>query len=320
MPKAPNLTSYTELSTLANCEMKWWLRYKEHIKGEQSEAMFLGSLMGKLCDAFTRGDPWRSVAQALWSEYAEAHDLNVDVDVEKLDIAPWPKALWLMARYERHYASDLGSFRVVAQEQHYKARIPSTKQTHEAYIDEVWEDHLGRLWVVERKTYGRNTKSENVWVDPQLTLNLWVAKAATGIEFAGIVWDGIYTYQWKPDKPTQGALIAERIEDGIGAVDDDFAGWTKKAQQEWARGAVERHPGVDRADSESFERLWMDRTPEHIDAALKEVRGAVRRREALRRGATPLRNIGPLCGFCDGKSTCFSRLAFPQDDIVIVED
>lgn len=318
MPKAPNLTSYSELSTLASCEMKWWLRYKEGIKGEQTDAMLLGTLMGKLCDVFWLGEDWRVAAQSLWGDYATAHELNVDVDVEDIELEPWVTALWLMRRYESQYGPELGTIRVVAQEQHYKARIPGTKQTHEAYIDEVWEDHRGRLWVVERKTYGRSQRSDLVWVDPQLTLNLWVAHAASGQEFAGIVWDGIYTYRWKPEKPTQAHVIAEEIERNPGFTSEYV---TKKEQTEWAREAVARHPGIEaHPPSDSFEMLWMDRTPEHIDAALAEVRAGIRRREALRRGAKPLRNIGPFCGNCAGKSVCFSRLAFPQDDIVLVDE
>lgn len=68
--------------------------------------------------------------------------------------------------------------------------------------------------------------------------------------------------------------------------------------------------------SESFDRLFLDRHMEHVEAALDTVRATLARRDALRSGAVPLRNIGPLCRNCQQRTECFERLAFPQQYIL----
>lgn len=301
-----NLTSHTELTALSQCEMKWHLRYREHLKGDDSDALILGRLIDRAAAAFWRGDDW--VAALI---EAVADD---DVDTDKVDPTLWDavvdmevpaKAFWLMQRYERTYTDDRKRITVVGQQLDLRAKIPGTQQVHQAIIDDIWQDDLGRLWMVERKTYGRNDRIEMVEVDPQLTNNLWVARA-NGYDCVGIVWDGIYTYRWKTEKPTLTQLEAE-------IVAGDWAGGTKQELRVLAKQLQERHPGIDRPDEDSFSLLWLDRTDEHVRAAQADIRAGIARRNALRRGAKPVRNLGPLCKGCGQKPECYARLAFPQD-------
>lgn len=290
--------------------MAWHLHYVEGIRGEQSDAMLLGSICHSLANAFWRpsdGSPgdWRSELAAMVCE--EDADPNL-IDVATIEAEPYATAHWLMERYERHYAPMLGTVRVLSEEYDARAAIPGTRNKHQAIIDNVWEI-AGKLWMVERKTFGRQGKSSQVDVDPQLTNNLWVARDALGLDIQGIIWDGIYTYRWKAEKPTQAALIAEALAGPNGGV---FGDSTKKFQTEWAREKLLTHPGLDRPDSESFEMIYLDRTDKHIAAAQAELRAALSRRNALRRGAVPVRNLGPFCGNCEAQTECFERLAFPQ--------
>lgn len=314
MSKRPlNLTSHTELSTLAACEMKWHLRYREGIKGEPSDALILGRLIDVAAAHFWRNDgvSWKFTLAAEVVEQGlteEIPDLDFIDDAEDLEIAA--RAYWLMKRYERHYADDLADVRVVGQQLDLRARIPGTKQSHQAIIDEIWEVD-NELWMVERKTYSRNDSPEFADVSPQLTNNLWVARA-NGFDCKGIVYDGIYTYRWKPEKPTQKQLVEERS-----VAEPPQSSWHKLPageKREWARQTVEHHPGIDRPDEESFTRLWLPRTDKHIAAAQEDIRAGLSRRAALRRGAKPMRNLGPLCKRnCEQKAECFERLAFPQE-------
>lgn len=307
-----NLTSHSELSTLAQCEMKHHLRYVEHLKGDDGDALILGRLVDKAGAAFWRGDSWED---ALICEVAAPGVDPRDVDpyiwdsIDEMHVEA--KAYWLMQRYARHYESMLASVKVVAQQLDVRAKIPGTAQVHQAIIDDIWEVN-GRYWMVERKTYGRNDRVDMVEVDPQLTNNLWVARA-NGYDCVGIVFDGIYTYRWKTEKPTLTQLEAE-------ITAGDWGGGTKQELRALAKQLQERHPGVDRPDEDSFTQLWLDRTPEHIAAAQKDIRAGISRRNALRRGATPVRNLGPLCKNCGQKPECFGRLAFPQDVEIVVED
>lgn len=330
-PKRPaNLSSHTELSTLTQCERRWWYNYVQKIRGEASPQMILGSTMGVCCDAFWLGEDWRlalatlitvAEAQAGGYEASPATDINLDL----VEAEPYATAYWLMCRYERHYEHMVGKVKVIAQELDCRATIPGTKFKHQAIIDEVWEID-GRNWMVERKTYGKTDKLAMVDVDPQLTNNLWVAREHTGLKFAGIIFDGIYTYHWKAEKPTQQQLIDEAIALSWSSNGGPFwaegshmgdgykiADLTKTAQRDWARAQLEVHPGLDRPDSESFEMIYLDRTEKHIKQAQVEIVGQLKRRAQLRRGVHPNRNLGPFCTNCPARSQCFEDLAFPQD-------
>jgi hypothetical protein len=304
MSKPDNWTSHTELSLLARCEMAWKLRYVDGIRGEASDAMRLGTLVHIAAGAINRGGDWRrALAEKIAEDGADANLVDVD-SLDEIEGAEVPaKAAWLAKRYEEHYAEERSTIEVVHTELDLTADLPDTGQVHQAIIDEVWRDAAGDLWVVERKTYGRGDRITYVEVDPQLTNNLWVARA-NGIDAVGIVWDGIYTYRWKPEKPTQKALIE------AGGWPDELT--TKAAIQAWAKAEVAKHPGIERPPSESFTRFWLDRTDEHLAAAQQDIGASVRRRAELRAGEQPVRNIGSDCDWCSQRTVCWEMLAFPQ--------
>lgn len=311
-PRPLNLSSHTELSTLSQCERQWWYKYVKKIKSEQSPAMVKGIVLGIACNAFWRSESWPfAVAQWVCEEGA---DPNL-IEINEITEDPFADVVWLMHRYERQYADMRSKVKVLGQEIDCRAKIPGTTQVHQAILDELWQ--IGRRkYMVERKSYGRNDKSDLVDYDPQLTNNFWVAQEFLGIKLDGIIWDGIYTHHWTPTKPTQGQLIAERIaeeEAGNGGPGTSaFAGATKVWQREWAREAIEAHPGIDRPDGDSFQQIRLDRTPKHIEAAQQEIRGQLRRRAQLRKGVQPMRNITQWCKGCPANKECFEDLAFPQ--------
>lgn len=316
-PRPLNLSSHTELSTLSHCERRWWYKYVQKIKDARSPAMILGITLGQCCNEFWLGNDWRRMlrtiilcAEAEASGFVpELADVDL-IDLERVTAEPFADAYWLMQRYDRQYASMYPKVKVLGQEIDCRAKIPGTTQVHQAIIDELWQ--IGkRKYMVERKSFGRNDKSDLVDYDPQLTNNFWVAQEHLGIKLDGIIWDGIYTHHWTPTKPTQGQLIEEVLQKpGCGEWEKRYP--TKAAQRDWAREQVELHPGLDRLDSESFQMLWLDRTPKHIEAAQKEIAGQLRRRAQLRKGVQPMRNIGPFCKNCPAKVQCFEDLAFPQ--------
>lgn len=325
-PRPKNLSSHTELSTLSQCEMRWAFKYVEKLEFPASIQMELGSLVGRLTNWFWRQGDWRA---ALAAEIAEEGADVALIDLASLEEQPYADAFWLMERYERHYEHMLKDVRVIADEYDARANIPGTRQNHQAIIDNLWEIK-NKLWMVERKTYGRTDSLDMVDVNPQLTNNLWVARTALGADIEGIIYDGIYTYRWKAQKPTQKDIIEQRLElertdaavsiAGVPITTEHGLHITKsvtamngKQRTAWAREAVEKHPGVDRPDSESFTMLYLDRTEKHITAAQIEIRAQLKRRDALRRGADPMRNLTTWCNNCPAKSTCFERLAFPQD-------
>lgn len=319
-------TSYTELSTLAECEQKWSYKYggPEYVRTAATEAMLKGTLSHVGATAFWKGTPWTEAIAAYVVDPENAVDQStysaVIGDVE-----------WLMARYQRHYAPLSRNVEVIHVEKKLSAKVPGTKFSIYGYVDEMWRVN-GKLWLVERKTMKDWSRLDLVPVSPQETLYYWLA-IQNGLEPYGLVFDALRTYRWALEKPTQKQLIEEApLNPETGAAPWEEPAFVMqhtmqdqtpaKRKLEWARAAVERHPGVEKkADSESFEQLWLDRNQDQIDAALRWARSIMRRRNAIKHGSIPIRNVGPFCKTCAFKDECFDGLAFAtQPEIELVMD
>lgn len=317
-------TSYSELSTLADCEMKWLLRYggPEYVPSEPGVAMQKGTLVHTGVGALMKGLPAVEIVRLMEDE---AEKMGVDLQT-------YEDAGWLVDRYRRHYSGLMANVTVEHAEKELKAKLPGTSVTIRGFVDELWIID-GKRWLVERKTMADWRRMNLVTVDPQVTLYYWLAQQ-NGLEPYGIVFDGIRTYRWALEKPTQKALIEAELakvnepgpHPGYTAPWNEYP-WLEvdpsesKRRTAWARDAVERHPGVEKhGPSESFEQLWIDRTPEQVEAALEWARTIISRRTAIKRTKRAIRNIGPFCHTCSVKEDCFDGLAFPEPVIEIVED
>ena len=314
-------TSHSELSRLANCEMSWWLRYVEGVQRPSGPAAQKGTIVHLGAAALWSGYDWRRTVL----EYivkcnnpeasdAELYNLANKADLNHIKLngeKHVSDALWLLDRYVKHYKDFQGTY-VVESELDITADIPGTGgMQHRAIIDQLVM-HKGHLWMLERKTYGRKDRLDYLTVDPQLTLNLWVARQ-NGYDVVGIIFDGIYTYRWAPSKPTQRQLL----EDAPASV----RALPKAAQTAWARDAVANHPGIERPTTASFSWLYEYRNDEHIEHALDAVRAGISRRTDLLTGTgSPMRNIGQGCSWCDQRQECYSRLSFDQDVFVDTSD
>ncbi|HXJ69896.1 MAG TPA: PD-(D/E)XK nuclease family protein [Verrucomicrobiae bacterium] len=318
-------TSYTELSTLAECEQKWHYKYAgEYVRTPPTENMLKGTLCHVGATALWKGESW---AQAIHAYVADPKNLveaaTFDAVITDVD--------WLMARYVRHYGPMSQNVEVIAVEQKLSAKIPGSNFSVYGYVDEMWNVN-GKLWLVERKTMKDWSRLDLVPVSPQETLYYWLAQA-NGLEPYGLVFDAIRTYRWALEKPTQKELIEAELDSST--KDDRDPAWVAEqkwivkaekptvasARTAWARSAVEHHPGVEkRADSESFEQLWLDRTDAQVYEAHRWARSIMRRRQAIKRGSIPIRNIGPFCKTCWFKDECFDGLAFstrPEIELVM---
>lgn len=72
--------------------------------------------------------------------------------------------------------------------------------------------------------------------------------------------------------------------------------------------------------AESFQRLFIDRTPEQCEKALEQLAAFASRRSELLGGATPLRNISSMtCGGCAYRAQCYDEIAFPEAEIELVD-
>lgn len=313
-------TSFSELSCLAGCEERWHLRYVDKVPDPPGWAQMKGTLLHAGAAAFWQGEDVYAVVDAEHETLFPATDGGqMTDDGERM----YADVVWLLERYVKHYAADRESVKVVATELELRAKLPGTTVTVLAYIDQLWEIH-GKLWLVERKSMGKWDRLDILSVDPQLTLYDWMLRE-NGYEPHGICFDAIKTYRWKPEKPTQAQLIEEAVADsdssGLSLPWDRSAPAAQalgiavlapaKARQEWARAAVERHPGVERPLEDSFQQLWLARDDAQRAQAIRWARAGVRRKRALQSGSVPVHNIGVnSCRGCPYQADCFERLGF----------
>lgn len=299
--------SYSEASTLAGCEQRWWYRYGEEIEETPGAALVLGTLLH-----VGTGEPWlRNGVAELPVDWEDPHsgEMVYLADFPEAEVA---KAEWLLDRWNKHYGPPSDDWEIIAVEDSFSFEwngLLIVVRTDGL----IRERSTGHLWLREVKSYGRNTRLELVSVSPQETIYAAGIEAKYGERPFGILFDGIYTYQWVPEKPTQKELIAEAEAHGMTWA-------TKKAATVWAREMVEQHPGVERPPADSFSRLWPDRSEEQIDRALEWLAAVAERKYELTEiRQKPIANVGPLCDSCFFKPRCFQDLLGVESDEIEVE-
>jgi hypothetical protein len=162
----------------------------------------------------------------------------------------------------------------------------------------------GQLWLIEVKTYGSKPGPlAYCQVSPQLGCYSLLAEAKYGQRPYGILYQGIYTYQWKPKKPTQQQMIDER-----GCSRDE------------ARYLVAKHPGFERPPEESFQQEWPELGEDHLRTAERFLFEAVNRRRQLSTLGAALPSIGQQCRNCGFRPRCWNDLGGVEEYEIEVED
>lgn len=296
-------TSFTEMNTLDACEQKWVFKYVDGIPDVPGPGATLGTLVHAGVEAWwQRKDPIAALASEVHTRLGH---VTVPEDIEVLKACA-DSAEWLLKRYMAYHGEQPpAGWELVASELEFDGiDVPNTNVQLRGRIDAIARID-NQLWVVETKSYRNRARLDYLTVDPQITLYTYAAMEVLGVPWIqGELFDGIYTYRWKPDRPSQAKVIEEAQRVG--------RSWpTKKAQQEWARAEVAAHPGVDRPLAESFDRVFLDRTPEQITAATKQVRNFGERRSILENlPERALLSLGQQCSWCPYKAQCHEGLLF----------
>jgi CRISPR/Cas system-associated exonuclease Cas4 (RecB family) len=288
---------YTDASTLAQCEQKFAYR-KAGVADPPNAGMTLGTLMHGFLERW-------------WQGQVMATTPLFELDGAAIDVEILDKAEWLAARYIQQYGYE-PSLSVSLVEVEMRKHIgPSTWLR--GRLDRVGRDAAGDLWVIEDKTYGNRQRLDWLDVDPQPVLYKILAEHTLGEPVRGVLWNGIYTYRWKPEIPTQAALIEEARASGRMFT-------TKKEATEWARQAQKSHPGIERPIEESFDLRYLTPTPEQCAWAEGWVSELIARQRALLPGTPPLRNIGSHCSYCSFKQQCHEEVVYGAPLEIEVEE
>lgn len=194
----------TERQTFKACRRQWKYQYQEHLVPirEESGALWVGrgvhyalAAYYRKEDALAALDEWLGIKLA---ERAEATN-NAPLD-EKLS-----EAITLMkGMVERYieYAKQNDTWEVVAVEQPFSVKIPTTHGRLEGTLDMVVRRN-GRLWVVDHKTFAQFADPDQLELDDQMTAYLWLVKQIFHETPAGAIYN-----QLRKALPRQPMLLA----------------------------------------------------------------------------------------------------------------
>jgi hypothetical protein len=321
MTKPIQVINWSEFSTLANCETQWGYAY---LLGNDEPgdklALHKGTLIHLGLDRWTQG--LGATLPEVWTD-----DINTGGkpgEIRTLHLSDFDSQLvqdvqWLLARYELVYGSQPpSSWNVISTEEWLTGtiRVGSRKLRivgrHDGLIEVA-----GGLWLIERKSYGQRGRLDTVQAELQSVIYHFLIQAKYKRQLTGILYDGVYTHRFVPKAPTQTALIEAALLHG--SVPGFPYGATKTAQTNWARLrkddpslAIERDP------ADSFERVWIDHTPQQIEMALTILAASMKRRNAIKTLDDTIPHVGRACSWCGFKDKCWARLTGVQD-IELVE-
>lgn len=196
-----DVINYSEFAALAACETKHYYGYVERKEETGPRAgLHLGTLL------HVGGDRWFSGKGATlpptWTD-----DINTGgkpgesrtISLTDFDPELVMRATWLLGRYAEFYGEvPPTSWDVLSTEEWLTHTLPNGL-TLVGRTDGIFRDHEGRLWFRELKSYGSKNRLDTINVEPQPTIYYELVRANYGEELFGILYDGIYTYQWKRD-------------------------------------------------------------------------------------------------------------------------
>lgn len=264
--------SYTQISKYLACERQYAYAYSWGWRPHTvSRAMSLGSTVHHLLDKWWLGADVNDISKIEVTDFVIALEQHSTVE-DCISIAE--HALWLIYRYDKMYAKDRETCRVIEVESERQLLLPKFGERTYALTTKI--DKLihspahGGLVFIDHKTVGQFPKED--WIDLDLQFSIYfMVLRQHDIDVVCAILDTLYTYRWKK----KGEILG------------------------WDETNVE----------DSFRRVLVDRTPAMLEVVAKELYRACDRIWHLRQGNhEPLRNITAACLWCDFRAPCYEAL------------
>lgn len=263
----PNSVSYSELSSLADCENKWTLQYTgDRERFAPTKNMALGTEIHRLWGLWWDGGNWENTEDQT--------------------------ALWVMRRYAQHYATSTMHLEMRQIEPLIWFQMPDGTWFF-GYADGlVYDTSTGEYWNAEAKSAAQLTAS--VYLEQQLQQKLYVlAWRSRGVPVVGSMLDVLCT------------TGADQVETQADAYKRHRA--AGKSTLEAAQLKKTDRLKVELPLAESFDRRWLRYSDGDLLRALGEAHSAVSRRGDLRSGhLLPMRSVGWSCDRCFVQPQCFN--------------
>jgi hypothetical protein len=307
--------NYSEFNTLTDCEQRWVYAFldKEEEQGAR-KGLRLGTLIHLWHGRWLMGQgatlppSWTDDINTGGKPGEERTLCLTDFDPELV-----ARAQWLAQRFEAHYGSrPPSSWNVISAEDWMSREFEWGTLVGRT---DGFVEIDGRLWLIEVKSYGsRPGPLAYAVVSPQLGCYSLLAETHFGQRPWGILYQGIYTYQWVPNKPTQKSVIEAWQAAGRTEPLKDLK-LAAKVFVENPANWTERDP------SESFEQLEVDFGDAQLRTAERYLNAAVNRRDVLTAlPAEALPSVGQHCKGCGFKDRCWSELGGVEPFEIEIDD
>ena len=309
--------NYSEFNTLTSCERKWAYQY---VLNEAEEGARKGLFLGTLCHKWheRRLLGLGATLPSEWTDDIEPGGKPGEAQVIALasfDPELVTRATWLAGRFVECYGAEPPSWWTVISAEDWMTR-EFTWGTLVGRTDGFVRIE-GKLWLIELKTYGaRPGPLAYAQVSPQLGCYSLLAEAKYGERPWGIIYQGVYTYRWKPIVPTQASLIEmmKATPEGGCASARDLKAAAKLMQADPNRW-------TERPAAESFDQIEVELGDEHLRTAETYLQSAVNRRDdLLEHGMQALPNVGRDCSWCSFKTQCWFDLGGVEPFEIEVDD
>ena len=211
------IATYSSLTTFAQCERKFYLRYIKQIAPRtQVQALYFGRVIHTCLEMLYRGATIQEVGDWLMS----AHRIG---EIEAVDL--W-KANAMIGGYHARYSTPDGfdpDWKILAVEQvidPQKVINPRTKRSLRTFDfsgkpDLVIEKPDGTLWICDHKTAATISGAylDRIWLDWQTVLYAYFVERIYGREVTGVIFNLLEKPALRKYKQSKSRKVAETDEE-----------------------------------------------------------------------------------------------------------
>ena len=180
--------SNAKLKTYRRCPNQYRYRYVMELTPKQRKVQLeRGSWIHELLMVHNDGEDWRVRHRELTKQF---HNLWEE---EREDLGDLPTECGrIMLSYLRTYRADAQHYRVIDSELNETVTLPNGLRL-QVIVDVVLEDTGGGIWLRDYKTRDKFTRTENMMLDPQMTLYFWAMEHMGYRPLRGAEYDEIRT-------------------------------------------------------------------------------------------------------------------------------
>lgn len=291
--------SNSKARTWRRCPKKYEYKYVHKLKPRaKGIPLEKGSWCHELLEAWYNGEDWRKAHKRKKKEFYSLFE------EEQAMLGDLPEECErLMRSYLRRYEEEDGYLKIIDTELNEYITLPNGLRV-QVIIDLVYEDSMG-LWAMDHKFRGRFEDSDNMRLDPQLTVYHWAAELL-GYPLVGVVYNEILTKPPTIPKLTQTGKLERRA--------NLFCDPHTYAQE------VRRH-GLDigdysdylriltvKAENKFFRRTYLPKDPAMVKHAMQDLNWTAQEIMAAEAKGRFPRTFDKSCKFgCEYKDLCLTQ-------------